>query len=108
NPDLGTQANLEPLLQDGEIAGLLRARDQDLAGLADALGGFAGALADALNEVHNENASAPPVSNMTGRQTGLLGADSLGFTGAAMLAVTDNTGALRERLSIDFDAQTIT
>lgn len=108
NEGLSAQSNLEPYIQGGEIAGLLQARDRDLLGLAEALGGFAGALADALNQVHNDNASSPPVGDLTGRQSGLLATDALGFTGAATIAVTDSIGNLRERLSIDFDAQTIT
>jgi|CXWL01.1.fsa_nt_gi flagellar hook-associated protein 1 FlgK len=108
NEDLGTQSNIEPFLLGGQIKGLLDVRDRDLAGLAEALGGFSGALGDALNQVHNENASAPAVSNMVGRQTGLLGSDAVGFTGEATIGLVDSTGALRERLAIDFDAGTIT
>jgi flagellar hook-associated protein 1 FlgK len=108
NEDLGTQSNLEPFLLGGELKGLLQVRDHDLVGLAEALGGFAGALGDALNEVHNENASAPPVSQLVGRQTGLLGSDALGFTGNAVIAITDSQGNLTQRLTVDFDAQTIT
>ncbi len=95
-------------LTGGSIKGLLQARDVDLPGLAEALGGYAGALADAMNAVHNENASSPAVSSMTGRQTGLLSTDALNFTGSATLAITDSGGILRDRLTIDFDAQTIT
>lgn len=108
NEDLGAQSNLEPFLLNGELKGLLQVRDQDLVGLAEALGGFSAALGDALNQVHNENASSPPVSQLIGRQTGLLGTDALGFTGNAVVALTDSSGNLRERLTIDFDAQTIT
>jgi flagellar hook-associated protein 1 FlgK len=108
NEDLGAATNLEPFLTGGAIHGLLQVRDHDLVGLAEALGGFAGALGHALNRVHNENASSPAVSSMIGRQTGLLGTDALNFTGAATVAVTDSGGILRERLSIDFDAETIT
>ncbi len=108
NEDLGTQSNLEPYLIGGEIKGLLDVRDQDLAGLAEALGGFSGALADALNQVHNENSSAPALGAMTGRQTGLLSTDALGFTGAATIGIVDSSGALQQRLNIDFDAGTIT
>lgn len=108
NEELGSQINIESFLTGGKIKGLLQARDVDLPGLADALGGFAAALADTLNAVHNENASSPAVSEMIGRQTGLLGTDALNFTGAATLAITDASGNLRERLTIDFDAQTIT
>lgn len=108
NEELGTQANLEPFLLGGEIQGLLQVRDHDLADLAEALGGFAGALGDAMNAVHNENTSSPALGHLSGRQTGLLGTDALGFTGKATIGVTDATGVLRERLSIDFDAGIIT
>ncbi len=108
NEDIGSQTNIEPFLTGGSIKGLLQARDVDLPGLAEALGGFAGALADVLNSVHNENASSPAVSSMTGRQTGLLGGDALNFTGSATIALTDSAGVLRDRLTIDFDARTIT
>lgn len=108
NPQLGTQANIEPFLGSGEIKGLIDARDRDLVGLAEALGGFAGALADTLNQVHNENVSSPAASQLIGRQTGLLGTDALNFTGRATVGVVDATGALQERLAIDFDALTIT
>lgn len=108
NPQLGSGTNLEPYLTGGSIKGLLQARDQDLPSLAEALGGFSGALGDALNEVHNENASSPPISNMVGRQTGLLGTDALNFTGKATIGVIDANGVLKDRLNIDFDAGTVT
>ncbi len=108
NESLGTLSNLEPMLLGGELKGLIQVRDNDLAGLAQALGGFSAALGDALNQVHNENASSPAVSQMTGRQTGLLGTDAHGFTGQATIGLVDASGTLSQRLSIDFDAQTIT
>lgn len=108
NPQLGSGTNLEPYLTGGSIKGLLQARDQDLPSLAEALGGFAGALGDSLNEVHNNNASAPPINNMVGRQTGLLSTDALNFTGKATIGVIDANGVLKDRLNIDFDAGTIT
>lgn len=108
NEEIGSQTNIESFLTGGSLRGLLQTRDVDLPGLAEALGGFAAALADTLNAVHNENASSPAVSQMTGRQTGLLGTDALNFTGVATVAITDSSGMLRDRLTIDFDAQTIT
>lgn len=108
NEHLGTQSNLEPQLLGGEIKGLIEVRDRDLAGLAEALGGFSAALADALNQVHNENAASPAVSQMTGRQTGLLATDEIGFTGNAIVGLVDASGTLSQRLTVDFDAQTIT
>ena len=108
NPQLGSATNLEPFLTGGSIKGLLQVRDQDLPSLAEALGGFSSALGDALNEVHNANASSPAIGNMVGRQTGLLGTDALNFTGKATIGVVDANGVLKDRLSIDFDAGTIT
>lgn len=107
NEELGSQTNIESFLTGGEIKGLLQARDVDLPGLAEALGGYAGALADVMNAVHNENASSPAVSSMTGRQTGLLSTDALNFTGSATIALVDSGGVLHDRLTIDFDAETI-
>ncbi|MBI3439594.1 MAG: hypothetical protein HY054_13275 [Proteobacteria bacterium] len=107
NPQLGSGTNLDPYLTGGSIKGLLQTRDQDLPSLAEALGGFSGALGDALNLVHNENASAPPIANMVGRQTGLLSTDALNFTGKATIGVIDANGVLKDRLNIDFDAGTI-
>ncbi|MBX3510022.1 MAG: flagellar hook-associated protein FlgK [Hyphomonadaceae bacterium] len=108
NEDLGAQSNIEPFLLGGEIKGLLQVRDKDLPGLAEALGGFAASLGDALNEVHNQNASSPAVSQLVGRQTGLLGTDAIGFTGKAVIGLTNSVGNLAQRLTIDFDAQTVT
>ena len=108
NAGLSTQSNLEPFLMGGEIKGLLQVRDQDLPQMAEALGGFAAALGDTLNEVHNQNTSTPAVGELVGRQTGLLNSDSLNFTGRATVGVVDASGTLRQRLTIDFDAGTIT
>jgi flagellar hook-associated protein 1 FlgK len=108
NEDLGAQTNLEPFLTGGAIHGLLQVRDHDLVDLAEALGGFAAALGDALNQVHNENASSPAVSSLVGRQTGLLSSDAMNFTGAATIGIVDSDGVLRQRLTIDFDGRVIT
>ena len=104
NEDIGAFSNLEPYIMGGSIKGLLEVRDKDLPGLAEALGGFAAALGDTMNAVHNENTSSPAASVLTGRQTGLLGTDAMGFTGQATLGVVDGGGVLRQRLTIDFDA----
>ncbi len=108
NPQLGANTNLEPMLMGGEIRGLIQARDIDLPALAEALGGFAAELGDALNEAHNDSTASPAPSSLTGRQTGLLGTDSLGFTGNSIIGITDASGNLSQRLSIDFDTGTIT
>jgi flagellar hook-associated protein 1 len=108
NSQLGSSTNLEPFLSGGTLSGLLQARDKDLPGLAEALGSLAAELGDALNEVHNENSSSPPVRTLTGRQTGLLATDALNFTGKAVIGVADQSGNLSDRVQIDFGAGTIT
>jgi len=108
NPQLGAGVNLEPYLSGGSIAGLLQARDQDLPSLSQALGGFASALGDALNQAHNNNSSSPAVGQMVGRQTGLLSTDAMNFTGKATIGVIDANGVLKDRLNVNFDAGTIT
>jgi flagellar hook-associated protein 1 FlgK len=108
NASDGSQTNLEPFLADGEIKGLLQVRDQDLPNLQQALGGFSASLGDALNQVHNENASSPAASQLSGRDTGLLSTDAMNFTGKAVIGVVDGNGVLNDRLSVDFDAKTIT
>jgi flagellar hook-associated protein 1 FlgK len=107
NAHLGASTNLEPYLLSGEIAGLIQVRDEDLTGLIEALGGFSAALGDALNEVHNQNTSSPALGDLTGRQTGLIGSDAIGFSGVAVIGVVDASGVLSQRLTIDFDAFTI-
>lgn len=104
NAAIDNAGNLEPYLGNGELKGLIEARDVDLRQLAEALGGFAAAIGDALNKVHNENSSYPAPSDLQGRQTGLLAGDALNFTGKAIIGVTDANGALAQRLTIDFDA----
>ena len=98
----GATHPLEGLIRGGSIAGLIQARDQDLPALADSLGNLAGATADALNQVHNSNTSVPAQTALTGRQTGLLSTDLLGFTGKTTLAVTAPNGNLLHKIEIDF------
>ena len=91
----------------GEIRGLLDSRDTILAEVGEELGAFAQSLAIAFNEQHNANSAAPPPGTMTGRQTGLLAGDVLGFAGAVTLGIADSAGALVSRIAVDFDAGTL-
>ena len=108
NRGLPTEGQFDPAVGNGQIAGLIRARDSDLPGLADALAGLAAQFSDALNEAHANTAGYPPASTLVGRQTGLLSTDSLSFTGSAVIALVDGNGVLQRRLTVDFDAGTIT
>jgi flagellar hook-associated protein 1 FlgK len=103
----GAAHPLEGLIQGGTIAGLMSARDQDLPALSDALGALAGATADALNAAHNDGAAVPAATTLTGRQSGLLSSDLVGFTGKTTLAVTDSSGDLVHTIAIDFSARTL-
>lgn len=106
----GSDAQLDASRQisSGEIRGLLTARDYDLPDLAYSLGEYASTLADALNQAHNEGTSVPAPTSLTGRNTGLLGTDSLNFTGAATFAVVDASGRTVQSVQVDFDAGTMT
>ncbi|MEM8921430.1 MAG: flagellar hook-associated protein FlgK, partial [Pseudomonadota bacterium] len=107
-PRSSTAVALEPSLQGGELYGLLKVRDSDLADLALGLGEFAAGVADALNAAHNNTTSVPAPATLVGDNTGLLSTDSLNFTGVSHVAITDADGRVVQNLEIDFDAGQIT
>ena len=91
----------------GQLRGLLDVRDGALASIASELGSYAQTVAQAFNAVHNASAAVPPPTTLDGRQTGLLDTDSLNFTGATTLGITDSGGKLLHKVNIDFDAGTL-
>src|SRR5262249_44830291 len=91
----------------GQLRGLLDVRDGELASIAAELGSYAQTVADAFNAAHNANAAVPPPTNLDGRQTGLLDTDTLNFTGATTLGITDSSGKLLHKVDIDFGAGTL-
>ncbi len=97
---------LEGHISAGEIRSLLDARDIDLPQLALEVGEFAAKTADALNAAHNQATAHPAPASLAGRNTGLLAADALNFTGETSVVITDAAGALVHRVDIDFDAGT--
>jgi flagellar hook-associated protein 1 len=98
---------LEPSIQGGALRGLLDVRDGDLADIASALGELAGRTADALNAVHNQTSSLPPLASTHGSDTGLTGTDTLRFAGRTSIGIVDSAGILQRKIEIDFDAGTI-
>ncbi|MBL8559972.1 MAG: flagellar hook-associated protein FlgK [Hyphomonadaceae bacterium] len=108
NEGLPTEGAFGPMLSGGLIKGLMNVRDIDLPSLGESLGSLAAAMADELNRVHATTSGDPPASLLVGRNTGLLLTDSLNFTGQAIVGITDQFGNLARRLTIDFDAGTIT
>ncbi|HEY0106995.1 MAG TPA: flagellar hook-associated protein FlgK [Rhizomicrobium sp.] len=99
--------NFEPDLASGKIKGLLDMRDGALADLGTEVGNLARTTAQAYNTAHNANTAFPPPAALTGRNTGLLGGDALGFTGKTTVAVADSDGNLVSRIDVDFDARTL-
>ncbi len=97
-------ATLDSRVSNGELAGLLQARDQDLPELAVQLGELAAVTADALNAAHNDNLSFPPQTLLTGRNTGLAGTDRLGFTGETTVSLVGADGRLVSTARVDFTA----
>lgn len=96
--------NQQPItITAGDLRGLMDLRDETLPGLADQLGEFSSKVADALNKAHNNNATVPPPSTMTGRNTGLdIATAASNFTGTSTIAVTDANGVVQQTVAIDF------
>ncbi|WP_300542055.1 flagellar hook-associated protein FlgK [Maricaulis sp.] len=106
-PNGGAPQQLDSHIQSGELRGLLDLRDKDLPALGEELAELAAGAADALNAAHNNSTSYPAPQTLSGRNTGLEGADLHNFSGATTLAVTDSSGLLVRRVDIDFDAGTL-
>ena len=104
---VGPAQILDPHLGSGTLAGLVQMRDGSLASFQQELGQFAQQTALGYNSQSNANAAFPPPQSLTGRDTGLVSTDSLGFTGQTTIAVADQSGNLVSRVDVDFDAGTI-
>ncbi|HJT42401.1 MAG TPA: flagellar hook-associated protein FlgK [Rhizomicrobium sp.] len=104
---IGTATPLDPHLSGGSLKGMIDMRDQVLGGLAQTLGNLAQQTALAFNQQSNANASYPPPTALTGRNTGLIGTDALNFTGKTTLAVASASGQLVSRIDVDFGAGTL-
>ncbi len=104
---LGQPTALDPHLTGGTLKGLIDMRDSTLGGLAQTLGNFAQNVEQAFNAQSNANAAYPPPASLSGRNTGLLAADALNFTGKSAFAVTDASGKLVSRVDVDFAAGTL-
>ena len=99
----------QPLqLDSGEVRGLLDLRNTTLPGLSDQLGEFVQGAVDQLNAAHNDASTVPPPTTLTGRDTGLDQTTAVsGFTGQSTVALVDSSGVIQKRVTIDFDAKTM-
>ena len=118
NASAGTPGNItatapggapQPLqLDSGEVRGLLDLRNTTLPGLSDQLGEFVQGAVDQLNAAHNDSSTVPPPTTMTGRDTGLDETTAMsGFTGQSTVALVDASGVIQRKVTIDFDAKTL-
>ena len=103
-PGGGVTQDFAQHIESGSIAGLLHARDGDMIDLMRSLGELSGGVTNALNAAHNDSASYPAPATLTGRQTGLLSSDSMGFSGKTTIGIVNANGTLGHTIVIDFDA----
>lgn len=106
-PGGGVTQDFASHIESGSIAGLMHARDGDMLDLLRSLGELSGGVANALNAAHNDSSSYPAPASMTGRQTGLLGSDSLGFSGKTTIAIVNSNGTLGHTIEVDFNAGSV-
>ncbi|MGZ5938506.1 MAG: flagellar hook-associated protein FlgK [Rhizomicrobium sp.] len=104
---IGQPQNIQSHIDSGQLKGLIDMRDGTLADLNQELGNLAETTANAYNTQNNANASFPPPTSLTGRNTGLVAGDALNFTGKTTIAVADANGNLVSRVDVDFDAGTL-
>ena len=104
---IGTGAAFDPNRTSGRLDGLLTMRDVTLPNFAKTLGELAAGVVDQLNGAHNDNIAVPPLTTMTGRNSGLVSTDVMGFTGEMTFAALDSSDKYASRVVVDFDALTI-
>lgn len=103
-PDAATGDKIDSAAVGGKLGGLLDLRDRALPAFSEQLGTLFTGLSQALNSVSNAGSTVPPPATLTGRNSGMVGSDRLGFTGAATFAVTKADGTMVASTKIDFDA----
>lgn len=99
-----SNVSLDGELVSGKLKGLLIMRDRDLPEISLQLGSLASGFADELNRVHNMNVAVPAPNDLTGVNTGALSTDNHNFTGEAVFAITDATGVVVAKVTVDFAA----
>ena len=93
-------------LSDGRLHGYIQLRDVQLPDFAVQLGELASKVVAELNAAHNDNTAVPPPKTLSGRNTGLTGADAHGFTGRVTLAVINAANGIKSSFVVDFSAYT--
>jgi flagellar hook-associated protein 1 FlgK len=104
---IGPTEPFERHITGGALRGLLDLRDVTLPNIAAEIGAMAAGTAEVFNAAHNASSTWPAPASLTGRDTGLLATDSLGFSGKSSFAVVDAQGKLVRRIDVDFSAGTL-
>ena len=99
-----TGQRLDSAAVGGRLGALLDMRDHVLPAFSDKLGALFSGIAETINAASNNGTTVPAPQQLSGRQTGLVGADRLGFSGAAVFAVVGADGTLLARADIDLGA----
>jgi len=106
-PD-GVTRDVADSLTSGQIKGLMNLRDTDLVAIQEQLNQFVTTYSEALNQAHNASSSVPAPASLTGRPLNFTQAEALaGFTGQSEIITLDASGNIQNRLSIDFNARTL-
>ena len=105
-PGLPLPATLD--VGDGELAGLLNLRNNQIPAIQQQLAEYVSGSISAINAAHNANTTVPPLQTLTGRNTGLDLPTIVGdFSGKTTVAIVGANGQLTERVDIDFTAGTM-
>lgn len=108
NPDgtigAATGERIESSSIGGKMGALINLRDNIIPGFSGQLGTVFAALAETLNAASNGNTTVPAPNTLSGRSSGLVDSDRLGFTGATSFAVLARDGTLIAKTNVDFDA----
>jgi flagellar hook-associated protein 1 FlgK len=92
-------------LRDGELQGLLEARDQLLPKLSDQLGELADMARFVLNAAHNAATASPPPDALSGTRTETAAFATAARSGTAYVAVLDcATGDVATTVAVDMAA----
>lgn len=91
----------DPALE-GELGGLLHARDRTLPELSGQLQELGRMVRFALDAAHNGATALPPPTSLVGSRTDF--SDIASFTGVAHLAIVDGGGAVLHTLNLDLAA----
>lgn len=99
-----TGSLLDSPAMGGKLGGLIDLRDRQLPAFSARIDTLFAGLAQTINAAANTGSAVPPPASLTGRPTALAGSDRLGFTGAALFAVTRTDGTMVASTTLDFDA----